>query len=93
MRKVLCDYSTVLWDPIYEDTECHECGHATEPRVVNEPAFHGPTVKRDGGYFCSRCGEQMVDLALVSAILMDRLMPKIAKAVNDDSPFYRYLKH
>lgn len=88
----LCDGTVVEYVPIYEPTECSECGHVTGERITNEPAHHGETVKRDGKYYCSRCGERFVDLALVAAITAERLLPSIRKQVEQAGPFYRMLR-
>ena len=90
--KVLCDGSTVEWEPVWVDEECDECGCVTSQRDSAEPEFHGPSRKEGRRYFCSRCGEEYVGMAAAFEIMVDRLRPRIVEMVNSASPFYDYLR-
>ena len=89
--KTVCDGSVVTWLPQWEDDFCDECGHVTGQTDRAEPKFHGKTVRYGDGWFCSRCGEEFIGYAMVSAMLMDKLPAMIEAQMNRVSPLYRYL--
>jgi ribosomal protein L37AE/L43A len=90
--RLICDGTVVEYEPCYEDEDCDECGHHTGRRIANEPRFHGGTVRRDGKWFCSRCGEQFVGLAEANEITKALLVPAIIAGMAHTSSLYKYFK-
>ena len=82
-RKTLCDGSKVEFVPEYEDEECLECGHVSGKRIINEPLFHGKTVRRNGDLFCERCGQEFLGYDKANKIVYEAMAARIPKMIED----------
>jgi hypothetical protein len=92
MKKVRCDGTIIEWEPDLHPTFCDECGHETGEYDYNEPSWHGKTVKRDGKYYCSLCGEEFVGLAMIEEITKEKIIPAIVEDVFREDTFFKALK-
>jgi hypothetical protein len=90
--KVVCDGSTVEWEPVLVDNECCECGQGTGQSDTAEPSFHGNYRKRGDDLICARCKQVMPDLLKTTLLLQKKVKDHILSVMERPSVMAIHLR-
>jgi len=90
--KVVCDGSTVEWEPVLVDNECGECGQVTGQTDTAKPHFHGNYQKKGDDLICARCKEVMPDLLKMMLIMQEKVKDHVLSVLDRQSVMTRFLR-